>query len=51
MTQYLGGTRHFFLLTLYNFKNIGGGGQVPPAPRSLSVECIGCTAQVSGFLE
>ena len=22
----LGGTRHFFLLTLYNFKNIGGGG-------------------------
>ena len=28
MTQYWGGggdTRHFFLLTLYNFKNIGGG--------------------------
>ena len=24
MTQYLGGTRHFLLLTLYNFKNIGG---------------------------
>ena len=22
----LGGTRHFFLLNLYNFKNIGGGG-------------------------
>ena len=34
----LGGTRHFFLLILYNFKNIGG--HVPPlappaAPRSL----------------
>ena len=24
MTQYLGGTKHFFLLILYNFKNIGG---------------------------
>ena len=22
----LGGTKHFFLLTLYKFKNIGGGG-------------------------
>ena len=29
----LGGTRHFFLLTLYNFENIGGGGaRAPPAP-------------------
>ena len=28
------GTRHFFFLTLYNFKNIGGGGHVPPAPSS-----------------
>ena len=26
MTQYWGGTKHFFLLILYNFKNIGGGG-------------------------
>ena len=29
----LGGTKHFFLLTLYNFNNIGGeggGGHVPP---------------------
>ena len=26
----MGGTRHFFLLTLYNFKNIGG----PHAPRA-----------------
>ena len=35
-----GGTRHFFLLTLYNFKNIGGHvlhrPPPPPAPRSLS---------------
>ena len=34
-----GGTRHFFLLTLFNFKNIGGGGTCPPAtstPRSPS---------------
>ena len=25
-----GGTIHFFLLTLYNFKNIGGGGGSTP---------------------
>ena len=39
MTEYWGGTVYFFLLTLYNFKNIGGGGaRAPPAlptPRSL----------------
>ena len=28
VTQYWGGTKHFFLLILYNFKNIGG--HVPP---------------------
>ena len=27
MPLYWGVTRHFFLLTLYNFKNIGGGGR------------------------
>ena len=32
VTQYWGDTKHFFLLTLYNFKNIGGGGTCPPAP-------------------
>ena len=32
MTQYWGGTRHFFLLNLYNFKNIGGA-RAPPAPN------------------
>ena len=39
MTQYWGGTRYFFLLALYNFKNIGRGGgkaRAPhPTPRSL----------------
>ena len=30
-----GGKKHFFLLILYNFKNIGGGGTCPPTPRSL----------------
>ena len=31
-----GGKRHFFLLNLYNFKNIGGGGGTcPPAPPPL----------------
>ena len=30
MTEYWGGTIHFFLLTLYNFKNIGGGARAPP---------------------
>ena len=29
-----GGTRHFFLLNLYNFKNIGGGAHAHPAPYS-----------------
>ena len=33
MTQYWGGTRHFFLLNLYNFQNIGGGGTCPPLLR------------------
>ena len=35
VTQYRGGTSHFFLLILYNFKNIWGGGacaQPPPPP-------------------
>ena len=27
-----GGKIHFFLLTLYNFKNIGGEGTCPPCP-------------------
>ena len=31
MTIYWGGTIHFFLLTLFNFKNIGGH-VPPPAP-------------------
>ena len=35
MTQYWGGTRHFFLLTLCNFKKIGGGDRA--TPRSLFV--------------
>ena len=30
----LGGTRHFFLLNLYNFKNIGGGGAGASPPYS-----------------
>ena len=41
MTQYWGDTRHFFLLTLYNFKNIGGGGQVPPGPPYSAVPDVG----------
>ena len=27
-----GGTRYFFLLNLFNFKNIGGGSTCPPCP-------------------
>ena len=30
----VGGTRHFFLLILYNFKSIGEGARAPPAPYS-----------------
>ena len=42
MTQYLkgggGGTKHFFLLILYNFKNIwGGGGMYSAVPVLISV--------------
>ena len=38
----LGGTRHFFLLILYNFKNIGGHvSPGTPAPRSLIVRIVG----------
>ena len=34
-TRYWRGTRHPFLINLYNSKNIGGGGHVrPPAPCS-----------------
>ena len=41
----LSGIRHFFLLILYNFKNIAGGGVEahapgPPAPRSLPLASI-----------
>ena len=46
--RYWGDTRHFFLLILYNFKNIGGGGgggarapPVPPTPRSLLLRVVG----------
>ena len=35
VTQYWGGTRHFFLLILYNFKSIGGN--VPPGPPCSAV--------------
>ena len=34
-----GGTRHLFLLTLYNYKNIGGGGHVSPGPPCGSHQC------------
>ena len=33
-----GGTRHFFLLILYNFKNIRGGGR--SAPRSPAYSAV-----------
>ena len=33
------GTRHFFLLTLYNSENIGGN--VPPPPCSAVPVCMG----------
>ena len=44
MTQYWGGggTKHFFLLTLYNFKTIGRGGHVPPLPPYSAVPVFRC---------
>ena len=48
MTEYWGSTIHFFLLILYNFKNIGGGGGgtygAPEGTRKLkSFEWLDCT--------
>ena len=42
VTQYRGCTKHFFLLILYNFKNIGegGGARAPPPAPLLRGPCI-----------
>ena len=44
MTQYWGGTRHFFLLIICNFKNLGGGGwggaRAPPSPPCSAVPVL-----------
>ena len=42
----LGGTKHFFLLILYNFKNIGGG-TCPPFPLPPSPPYSAVPAQAS----
>ena len=38
MTRYWEGTRHFFLRTFYNLKNIGGA-RAPPVPCSAVPAC------------
>ena len=47
MTEYWGSTIHFFLLILYNFKNIWGGGCTYGAPEGTrkpkSFEWLDCT--------
>ena len=40
LTQYWGGTKHFFLLILYNFKNIGGGGGECATPPPSGPRCV-----------
>ena len=63
MTRYLvcvcgggggrGGTRHLFLLPLYNSKNIGGGGQVPSRTPYTAVSAFGadnCSSYIHFFL-
>ena len=48
--QYWGGTRHFFLLTLYNFRNIGRArAPQPPTPRSLLAVAAASPAKI-GFM-
>ena len=59
MTEYWGGTIHFFLLTLIILKILGGGGEgagarspSPPTPRSLSPRawvrpCVSVEAETS----
>ena len=39
VTQYWGGTKHFFLLILYNYKNIGEVCAPPPPPTLRSLTC------------
>ena len=46
MTQYWGDTRHFFLLNLYNFKNIGGARA--PLPPLLLGPCF-CTLRAASL--
>ena len=46
----LGGTRHFFLLTLYNFKNIGGKGTCSPAPYSAVPEPLTSVTEVCAVI-
>ena len=53
MTQYWrGSTRHFFLLNLYNFKNILEGARAPPpTPRSLvRVSTVASTVMVTSVM-
>ena len=49
MTEYWGATIHFSLLTLYNFKNIGGARAPPPAPL-LHGPCAWCDRKEKGFI-
>ena len=41
-----GATIHFYLLTLYNFKNIWGGGHVPPHPPP----CSAVPEKLAGYM-
>ena len=51
MTEYWGGTIHFFLLTLYNFKNIGGARAPSPPPPLLRGPCFKGIARAVGFFK
>ena len=44
----LGGTRHFFLLNLYNFKNIGGGYPISGRKKRRKLHAIVAEAKHHG---
>ena len=50
VTQYWGGTKHFFLLILYSFKKYWGGARAPQPPYSAVPEPAAGWVGVRGIM-